>query len=68
MEAQGKTIVLPIPPGQPLPDLPAAGIGAGDSPDVQQIDRPQISPGPNPSTYLFTEIRIQRNLFRIPLH
>jgi len=27
-----------------------------------------ISPGADPSTYLFTKTDLQRNLFRIPLH
>jgi hypothetical protein len=27
-----------------------------------------ISPGINPSTYVFTKKDVQRNIFRIPLH
>ena len=32
------------------------------------IEHGPISPGPDPSTYVFTKTDLQRNLFRIPLH
>lgn len=64
----GKTVVLPIPAGRQLPDLPSAGINGANLPGTPEIERASIFPGPNPSTYVFTETRLQRNLFRIPLH
>jgi eukaryotic-like serine/threonine-protein kinase len=69
--ATGKTYVIPVPAGQSLPDLPAAGLdpaGAVGLPGVRMIEQGSISSGPDPSTYVFTKTDLQRNLFRIPLH
>jgi serine/threonine protein kinase len=68
----GKTLAIPVPAGKSLPDLPASGItaaaGGTDLPGVRVIEHGWISPGPDPSTYVFTKTDLQRNLFRIPLH
>ena len=65
-------LVIPVPAGRSLPDLPAAGIdeagGATGLPGVRTIEHRLISPGPDSATYLFTKTELQRNLFRIPLH
>jgi Tol biopolymer transport system component len=67
-----KTAVIPVPAGKSLPDLPASGIdgaaGQVDLPGARVIERGSISPGPDPSTYVFTKSELERNLFRIPLH
>jgi hypothetical protein len=61
-----------VPPGKSLPDVPASGLGSAagwvDLPGAKVIQRFGLSPGPNLSTYVFTKIDLQRNLFRIPLH
>ena len=71
-EGLGKTLAIPVPAGQLLPDLPAAGIDAATGvvglPGAWMIERGAISPGPDASTYVFTKTDLQRNLFRIPLH
>jgi hypothetical protein len=68
----GKTLAIPVPAGQSLPDLPAAGIlstAAGTAlRGVTVIDHGAISPGPAPSTYVYARTELQRNLYRIPLH
>jgi serine/threonine protein kinase/Tol biopolymer transport system component len=68
----GRTLSIPVPVGKSLPDLPAAGIrvadGAAGLPGAVTIDHGLISPGPDPSIYVFTRTDSQRNLFRIPLH
>ncbi len=64
----GKTLVLPIPPGRQLPDLPATGVNGAKFPGQREIERADVSPGSDPSTYVFTETHLGRNLFRIPLH
>jgi hypothetical protein len=68
----GKTLVIPVPAGKSLPDLPDPGIDlSGDGmelPGTRAIEHGSLSPGPNPSTYVFTRTDLQRNLFRIPLH
>jgi hypothetical protein len=66
------TLAIPVPVGKSLPDLPATGIAFGTAglqlPGARVIEHDAVSPGPDPSTYLFTKTDPQRNLFRIPLH
>jgi len=68
---QGKALAIPVPAGKSLPDLPAGGLDltAPETavPGVRVIDHYVISPGPDPTTYVFTKTDLQRNLFRIPL-
>jgi len=68
----GKTLTIPVPAAKSLPDLPVAGIdtaaGVVALPGAWMIGGGSISPGPDPSTYVFTKTDLQRNLFRIPLH
>jgi serine/threonine protein kinase len=65
-------IMLPIPSGRSLPDLPQMGVSVGDVPNqfpnARTIPENGVSPGPDPSTYLFTRAELHANLFRIPLH
>jgi hypothetical protein len=68
----GKSVVIPIPAGKSLPDLPAAGLDANNG-EIQLagarvIEHGPVSPGPDPSIYVFEKRDLQRNLFRIPLH
>ncbi|HZQ55926.1 MAG TPA: winged helix-turn-helix domain-containing protein [Bryobacteraceae bacterium] len=67
----GKTIVLPIPPGQSLPNLPAAGIGSLEEglavPGARIIEQPEVFPGTGFGTYVYVKTTVHRNLFRIPL-
>jgi serine/threonine protein kinase/Tol biopolymer transport system component len=68
---RGKSLAIPVPPGKSLPDLPAGGVDLTSQvaiPGAHVIDHDVISPGPDPSTYVFTKTDLQRNLFRIPLH
>jgi len=67
----GKTLVFAVQSGRSLPDLPAEGIDPGAAvgvPGARVIENGSISPGADPSTYVFTRTDLQRNLFRIPLH
>jgi len=68
----GKTVAIPIPAGKSLPDLPAAGLDANTG-EIQLagarvIEHGPVSPGSDPSIYVFEKRDLQRNLFRIPLH
>jgi len=67
-----RTFAVPVPAGKALPDFSGGGITdlkrAVALPGVQTIEEGLISPGSDPSTYLFTKEDSQRNLFRIPLH
>jgi hypothetical protein len=68
----GKTLAIPVPVGKSLPDLPDSGVdlvaGGIELPGAQVIEHDPLSPGRDPSTYVFTKTDLQRNLFRIPLH
>jgi len=66
----GKTYAIPVPSGRSLPALPAEGVDrdAAGRPEARIISNGSISPGADPSTYVFTKTDLQRNLFRIPLH
>jgi hypothetical protein len=64
----GRTYVIPVPPGKVLPDLPALESDWAKLPGVQIIPHGAVSPGPDPSMYIFTRTELMRNLFRIPLH
>ena len=67
----GKTVAIPIPPGEILPNLPATGVHGLD--DVAVIRGARIiagwgiSPGPDPSAFAFLKTTIHRNLFQIAL-
>jgi hypothetical protein len=67
-----KTFAIPVPAGQALPELSVGGITdlkqAAALPGARTIEEGLISPGSDPSTYVFTKEDSQRNLFRIPLH
>jgi hypothetical protein len=70
--AARRTVAIPVPAGKPLPDFPVGGIAdlkrAVALPGARTIEEGLISPGPDPSVYVFTKTDSQRNLFRIPLH
>jgi len=67
-----RAFAIPVPAGQALPDFPVGGITdltwAAALPGARTIEEGLISPGSDPSTYVFTRTDSQRNLFRIPLH
>jgi len=67
----GRTFAVPIPSGQSLPTLPAAGVRseaeAARLPGVRIIGDADVSPGPDPSVYAFAKITAQRNLYRVPI-
>ena len=71
----GKVYVIAPPAGKSLPALPPSGIRSAEDLQglnvVSVIDMTGISvfaPGPNPSTYAYTRLTVQRNLFSIPLN
>jgi serine/threonine protein kinase/Tol biopolymer transport system component len=71
----GKVYVIALPAGKSLPALPLSGIKSAESFKglnvVSVIGMTGLSifaPGPNPSTYAYSRMTVQRNLFRIPLN
>jgi Tol biopolymer transport system component len=66
-----QTYVIPIPHGAGFLDLPPSGIDRASEEElagIQSIPQGDMSPGPDPQTYAFTNSNFQGNLFRIPLH
>jgi serine/threonine protein kinase len=67
-----RAFAIPVPAGQALPDFPVGGINdltrTAALLGARTIEEGLISPGSDPSTYVFTKTDSQRNLFRIPLH
>jgi hypothetical protein len=67
----GKTLLVPISPGQDLPPLPAAGIQTeADMASVKggKVLDGLIVPGPTAGLYSFSRRSVHRNLYSIPLH
>jgi hypothetical protein len=70
----GKTIVLALPEGKELPNLPAGGLKSAEDAKglkmVAEIDmngKGVVAPSSNPSVYAYTPVTVQRNIYRIPL-
>jgi hypothetical protein len=67
--SRGKTIAIPIAPGDTLPQLPASGIrdiGTESAiPGSRVIEAWNISPGPDPSVFAYVKTTVHRNLYRI---
>jgi hypothetical protein len=63
--------VIPVGPGETLPDLPPAGIEPMADPSIvpgaQSLDRVELVPGRDPSIYAFVNNTVHRNLYRISL-
>jgi Tol biopolymer transport system component len=74
---QGRAYILPLPPGQTLPAVPAGGFTAEHQvarmPGARKIDvnasdvASAVFPGPSPDVYVYYRGRAQRNLYRIPI-
>jgi Tol biopolymer transport system component len=67
----GNTLVLPVPRGQGLPDLPSSGLDPNADekiPGVRVIKQGWLFPGPDLDTYAYVKSEFVGNLFRIPLH
>jgi eukaryotic-like serine/threonine-protein kinase len=67
----GNTLVLPVPRGQGIPDLPPAGLGPNADekiPGIRVIKQGTLIPGSDLDTYAFVKSEFVGNLFRIPLH
>jgi hypothetical protein len=66
-----RTFAIPLPAGKALPGFSSGGINDPKLAAVaggRTIEAGLISPGSDPSIYVFTKTDSQRNLFRIPLH
>ena len=67
----GRSLAIPVGPGETLPDLPAGGIPVGAEPRVvpgaQSVGRAGLAPGMDPDHYAWVNTTVHRNLYRISL-
>jgi DNA-binding winged helix-turn-helix (wHTH) protein/Tol biopolymer transport system component len=67
----GRSLAIPIGPGETLPELPPEGIPPSAQPGVvpgaQSIDRAELVPGKDLSHYAYVKTTSQRNLYRVSL-
>jgi DNA-binding winged helix-turn-helix (wHTH) protein/Tol biopolymer transport system component len=70
-EGPGRSLVIPVGPGESLPPLPAGGISPGAEPDVlpgaQSLSRTGVVPGNDLSHYAYVKTTAHRNIYRISL-
>jgi hypothetical protein len=67
----GRSLAIPVGPGESLPELPLAGIQPMAEPSVvpgaQSLDRTELVPGKDLSHYAYVNTTAHRNLYRISL-
>jgi eukaryotic-like serine/threonine-protein kinase len=67
----GRTAAIPVPPGKSFPAIPPAEVYHAEEwakiPGVKIVERDNIAPGPDPSTYAYIQASVHANLYRIPL-
>ena len=67
----GRSLAIPVGPGETLPDLPPGGIepmaDASVVPGAQSVPRADFIPGPDLDHYAYVKTTVHRNLFRVSL-
>jgi DNA-binding winged helix-turn-helix (wHTH) protein/Tol biopolymer transport system component len=67
----GRSLAIPVGPGESLPELPRGGIEplaqASVMPGAQSIARGQLVPGRDPAHFAYVNTTVHRNLYRISL-
>jgi DNA-binding winged helix-turn-helix (wHTH) protein/Tol biopolymer transport system component len=67
----GRSLAIPVGPGETLPDFPPGGIQPGAEPDIvpgsQSVNRGQLVPGEDPSHFAYVNTTAHRNMYRISL-
>jgi Tol biopolymer transport system component len=65
-----RSYIIPLPPGDALPRIPAEGFRSEEEiarlPGARRIDAVAV-PGPSPDVYAFYRGTTQRNLYRVPV-
>lgn len=68
----GRSLAIPVGPGENLSDLPPGGIATQAEPSVvrgsQSIPRDNLVPGKDPDHFAYVDTTTHRNLYRISLH
>jgi hypothetical protein len=67
----GRSLAIPVGPGESLPDLPPGGIPLLAEPSAikgsQSVLRENLVPGKDPEHFAYVNITVHRNLYRISL-
>jgi hypothetical protein len=69
--SQGRSLAIPLGPGESLAAVPPGGIKPGAEPDEvpgsQSVSRALLVPGKDPSHFAYVNTTSHRNLYRISL-
>ncbi len=67
----GRSLAIPVGPGEILPELPPGGLEPGAEPSVvpgsQSVNREELVPGEDLAHYAYVNTTAHRNLYRISL-
>ncbi|MFZ0633181.1 MAG: winged helix-turn-helix domain-containing protein [Acidobacteriaceae bacterium] len=67
----GRSLAIPVGPGEILPDLPVGGTALVAEPSVLQgaesVGRGALVPGKDPAHYAWVDVTVHRNLYQISL-
>ena len=67
----GRSLAIPVGPGESLPEFPPEAIPPGASatiiPGSVSVNRANLVPGKDPSDYVYVNTTVHRNLYRISL-
>jgi hypothetical protein len=71
LTSPGRSLAVPLGPGETLPALPADGIRpeakADEVPGALSVDREQLVGGQDPAHYAYVNTTVHRNLYRVSL-
>lgn len=69
--SSGRSLAIPVGPGETLPELPRGGIGpladVSVVPGARSIARGNLVPGKDPAHFVYVNTTVHRNLYRISL-
>lgn len=69
--ADGRSYLIPVPPGMSLPVLPPHGLHSEEDvaslQGAQRVDVQGVVPGPSPDVYAFYRGATHRNVYRVPI-
>jgi DNA-binding winged helix-turn-helix (wHTH) protein/Tol biopolymer transport system component len=71
LSAPGRTLAIPVGPGEMLPEFPSGGIPPRSDqavmPGARTVSRAMIIPGADLETFAYVQDTVHRNLFRVTL-
>ena len=71
LSSPGRTLAIPVGPGEKLPIFPPAGIPPRSEADVmpgaRSVDRASIIPGADTDAFIYVQDSVHRNLVRVTL-